>query len=216
MLLSPSLLAFATRFGAYRACEAPEPAGQHSAGLGDLQWPATCIWQVQAHCKKDQILPPPPPPPHTHTHHLVVTQAPPEVSLPLWTEAATYRACKTSQSVQVQTRCALTDDPAAPACFRRWCCRAGGERVEPPPLAELELRLAEAVSREEWDVAVTLRDELKCVAAWCLYRRFTMLWIPWPSIVTRAVTESVFAVNHQNLISVTSMLLLIDGCSATV
>jgi hypothetical protein len=49
-------------------------------------------------------------------------------------------------------------------CCRRWYCRAGGERVEPPPLAELELRLAEAVSREDWDVAVTLRDELKCVA----------------------------------------------------
>ena len=40
--------------------------------------------------------------------------------------------------------------------------RAGGDRVEQPPLAELEQRLAEAVSREDWDVAVTLRDELKC------------------------------------------------------
>ena len=42
-------------------------------------------------------------------------------------------------------------------------CRAGSDRVEQPPLAELEQRLAEAVSREDWDVAVTLRDELKCV-----------------------------------------------------
>jgi len=42
-------------------------------------------------------------------------------------------------------------------------CRAGGDRVdEQPPLAELEQRLADAVSREDWDVAVTLRDELRC------------------------------------------------------